>query len=56
MDKANNIDLSKIKILKKQGGTTDDTCLLQGLVFADKLPMGGPGVPTKISQPKVAVL
>lgn len=56
MDKANNVDLNKIKILKKSGGTTDDTCLLSGLVFPDKLPLSGPGVPHRINQPKVAVL
>lgn len=53
---ANNVDLNQIKILKKQGGTIDDTILMSGLVFTDKHPIAGPGVPSKITTPKVAMI
>lgn len=45
-----------IKVLKKKGGTIDDTTLFQGLVFPHKSPIPGPGVPSKITNPKVALI
>ena len=36
-----NCDLRDIKVVKKMGGTIDDTELVDGLVFAQKAPRGG---------------
>eukprot|EP01121_Diplochlamys_sp_Union-15-3_P008307 TRINITY_DN21_c0_g1_i1.p1 TRINITY_DN21_c0_g1~~TRINITY_DN21_c0_g1_i1.p1 ORF type:complete len:559 (-),score=115.90 TRINITY_DN21_c0_g1_i1:8-1627(-) len=44
-EKATNVDLSDIKIVKKLGGTVDDTQLVKGLVFTQGAvrSAGGPG-------------
>ena len=56
IEKADNVDLKLIKVLKKQGGTIDDTMLFKGVLFANKSPIAGPGVPSKITNPKVAMI
>ena len=33
--KPNNVDLRDIKIVKKLGGTIDDTELVEGIIFAN---------------------
>lgn len=53
---ATNVDLKDIKIVKKLGGTIEDTELVNGLVFADQRPSSAAGGPTKIVKPKIAVL
>lgn len=53
---ATNVDLNDIKIVKKQGGTMDDIELIEGLVFPDNRPSQSAGGPTKIVNPKIAVL
>jgi T-complex protein 1 subunit delta len=45
---ANNVDLQDIRIVKKLGGTIDDTELIQGLVFDKVKPSTAGGGPTKI--------
>ena len=35
VEKDNNVDLRDIKIVKKLGGTIDDTEMVEGLVFAN---------------------
>lgn len=35
IEKDNNVDLRDIKIVKKLGGTIDDTELIDGLVFTN---------------------
>lgn len=51
-----NVDLRDIRIVKKLGGTLDDTQLVEGLVFADKKPATSAGGPTKMQNAKVALL
>ena len=34
-EKPNNVDLKDIKIVKKLGGTIDDTELVEGIVFSN---------------------
>ena len=53
---ATNVDLKDIKVVKKLGGTLEDTQLIEGLVFPDKKPSQSAGGPTKIQNPKVALL
>jgi T-complex protein 1 subunit delta len=53
---ATNVDLNDIKIVKKTGGTMDDIQLIDGLAFPDNRPSQSAGGPTKIVNPKIAVL
>ena len=53
-ERATNVDLKYIKIIKKVGGTLDDTQLIEGIVF-DKCKPSGSG-PTKIENAKIAVV
>ncbi|KAK6999552.1 T-complex protein 1 subunit delta-like isoform X2 [Biomphalaria glabrata] len=51
---AKNVDLKDIKIVKKLGGTVEDTELIEGLVFSSKtLSAGGP---TKVEKAKVGLI
>jgi T-complex protein 1 subunit delta len=43
-----NVDLKDIRIVKKLGGTIDDTELIEGLVFDKCKPSTSSGGPTKI--------
>ena len=45
---ATNVDLKDIKIVKKLGGTIDDTQLIEGIVFDRCKPSQASGGPTKI--------
>jgi len=58
MDPANpnNVDLNDIKIVKKLGGTIDELEVVEGLVFPDNRPSHSAGGPTKIVNPKIALI
>lgn len=45
---AKNVDLKDIKIVKKLGGTIEDSELVEGLVFDKCKPSTANGGPTKI--------
>uniref|UniRef100_A0A4D5R9J4 T-complex protein 1 subunit delta n=1 Tax=Scolopendra viridis TaxID=118503 RepID=A0A4D5R9J4_SCOVI len=49
-----NVDLHDIKIIRKLGGTIDDTELIEGLVFDQKT--SGTGGPTKVEKAKVGLI
>ncbi|CAL1526764.1 unnamed protein product [Lymnaea stagnalis] len=51
---AKNVDLKDIKIVKKLGGTVEDTELIDGLVFTSRL--SGAGGPNKIEKAKVGLI
>merc|ERR1719359_2564035 len=51
-----NVDLNDIKIVKKLGGTIDELEVVEGLVFPDNRPSHSAGGPTKIVNPKIALL
>jgi len=53
---ATNVDLNDIRIVKKLGGTLDDIELVEGLIFPNNRPSQSAGGPTKIVNPKIAVL
>ena len=50
-----NCDLRDIKVVKKMGGTIDDTELVDGLVFAQKASHAAGG-PTKIANAKIGLV
>jgi T-complex protein 1 subunit delta len=50
-----NADLNMIRVVRKLGGTVDDTEMVEGLVFAQKASSGAGG-PTTIKDAKIAVL
>jgi T-complex protein 1 subunit delta len=43
-----NVDLKDIKLVKKLGGTIDDTEMIEGIVFDKCKPSAASGGPTKI--------
>ena len=51
-----NVDLKDIRIVKKLGGTIDDTELVEGLVFDRCKPSTANGGPTKIQNAKIAMV
>jgi T-complex protein 1 subunit delta len=51
-----NVDLNDIKIVKKLGGTIDELEVVEGLVFPDNRPSHSAGGPTKIVNPKIALI
>jgi len=51
---AENVDLRDIKIVKKLGGTVEDTELIDGLVFTSRT--SGAGGPNKIEKAKVGLI
>ncbi|SAM81894.1 probable CCT4-component of chaperonin-containing T-complex [Ustilago bromivora] len=53
-DAQDNVDLRDIRIVKKVGGTIDDTELVEGLVLAQNV-VSGSGGPTRIEKAKIAV-
>jgi T-complex protein 1 subunit delta len=53
---ATTVDLKDIKIVKKLGGTIDDTELVEGLVFAHNKPSHSAGGPSKVANPKIALI
>jgi T-complex protein 1 subunit delta len=54
-EKDNNADLNQIKVVRKLGGTVDDTEMVEGLVFSQKASSSAGG-PTSIKDAKIAVL
>jgi T-complex protein 1 subunit delta len=56
LQNAINVDLRDIKIVKKLGGTIDDTELVEGIVFDKCKPSSANGGPTKIENAKIAVV
>ena len=55
-DTDTNVDLRNIKVSKKLGGTVDDTELIDGLVFATNHASHSAGGPTKVENPKIALI
>ncbi|SPC62341.1 probable CCT4 - component of chaperonin-containing T-complex [Ustilago sp. UG-2017b] len=53
-DAQDNVDLRDIRIVKKVGGTIDDTELVEGLVLAQNI-VSGSGGPTRMEKAKIAV-
>lgn len=51
---ANNVDLRDIKLIRKLGGTVDETELVDGLVFNQRT--AGSGGPTKIEKAKIGLI
>lgn len=51
-----NVDLKNIKVSKKLGGTVDDTELIDGLVFASNHASHAAGGPTRVENPKIALI
>ncbi|KAK7103221.1 T-complex protein 1 subunit delta-like [Littorina saxatilis] len=51
---ATNVDLNDIKIVKKLGGTIEDTELIDGLVFASRA--GTAGGPSKVEKAKIGFI
>ncbi|MFS8001503.1 putative chaperonin ATPase [Helianthus anomalus] len=54
-EKPDLVDLRDVKIVKKLGGTVDDTELVKGLVF-DKKVSHAAGGPTRVENAKIAVI
>merc|ERR1712048_260825 len=52
---ATNVDLSDIKLVKKLGGTADDTELVDGLVLTQKVSRAAGG-PTRIENAKIGLI
>ena len=52
---ASNIDLNDIKVVKRLGGTIDDTELVNGMVFTLKASRAAGG-PTKVANAKIALV
>lgn len=52
--KDTNVDLRDIKIIRKLGGTIDDTELIEGLVFNQR--SAGAGGPTKVEKAKIGLI
>eukprot|EP00301_Raphidiophrys_heterophryoidea_P018741 c3746_g1_i2.p1 GENE.c3746_g1_i2~~c3746_g1_i2.p1 ORF type:complete len:540 (+),score=136.49 c3746_g1_i2:1-1620(+) len=52
---ASNVDLNDIKVLKKIGGTIDDSELVEGMVFTQGVAKAAGG-PTSISNAKIALV
>lgn len=53
---ATNVDLKDIRIVKKVGGTIDDTELVEGIVFDRCKPSAASGGPSKIENAKIAIV
>ena len=56
LGKADSLDLREIRLIKKLGGTLDDTVLIDGISFSDRRPVTSAGGPSKISGAKIALL
>uniref|UniRef100_T1JB12 T-complex protein 1 subunit delta n=1 Tax=Strigamia maritima TaxID=126957 RepID=T1JB12_STRMM len=52
--KDTNVDLRDIKVIRKLGGTVDDTELIEGLVFNQR--SGGSGGPTRMEKAKIGLI
>lgn len=54
--KDTNLDLRDIKIVKKLGGTIDDTELVDGIVFTNQKASQNAGGPLTVENAKIALL
>ncbi|CAH1263807.1 CCT4 [Branchiostoma lanceolatum] len=52
---AKNVDLHDIKMIKKLGGTIEDSELIDGVVF-DQKHAGAPGAPSKMEKAKIGLI
>jgi T-complex protein 1 subunit delta len=50
-----NLDLKNIKIVKKLGGTVEDTEIVEGCLFDSKA-LGGPGAPIRVEKAKIGLI
>jgi T-complex protein 1 subunit delta len=53
---ADNVDLRDIKIVKSVSGTIEDTEMIDGLVFSNNKISHAAGGPSKIKDPKIALI
>lgn len=53
---ATDVDLRDIKVVKKLGGTIEDTSLMCGLIFPNNKPSHSAGGPTRIQNAKIALI
>lgn len=51
-----NVDLKDIRLVKKLGGTIEETEVIEGIVFDKCKPSSSSGGPTKIENAKIAVI
>lgn len=51
-----NVDLRDIRVVKRGGGTIDETELIEGIVFDRCKPSTASGGPTKVENAKIAVI
>lgn len=56
LDKERQIDLRDIKVVKKIGGTIEDTEMIDGLVFTKNKPSHSAGGPSRIENAKIALI
>mmetsp|Transcript_27947 Transcript_27947/g.70122 ORF Transcript_27947/g.70122 Transcript_27947/m.70122 type:complete len:528 (-) Transcript_27947:22-1605(-) len=51
-----DVDLNDIKVVKKLGGTVEDTSLVRGLVFTQRADHTAYGAPTRVQNAKIALI
>lgn len=56
IEKDTNVDLRDIKVVKKLGGTIDDTELVEGIVFTNQKASQSAGGPISVENAKIALL
>ncbi|RYG52436.1 hypothetical protein EON66_09755, partial [archaeon] len=52
---ADNVDLNNVKVVKALGGTIDETELVHGLVFTNRVSHMA-GAPTKVANAKIGLI
>lgn len=50
------VDLNNVRMVKKLGGTIDDTCMVDGLILTQEAARGGSSAITKVSNARVALI
>jgi T-complex protein 1 subunit delta len=55
MEKATNVDLNDVRLVKRLGGTTDDTELVDGLILTQKVAKAAGG-PSRIQNAKIGLI
>lgn len=50
------VDLKNVRMVKKLGGTIDDTCMVDGLILTQAAARGGTSSVTKVANAKVALI
>lgn len=53
---SSHVDLQNIRIVKKLGGTIDDTCMVDGLILTQEAARGGSSAVTRVANAKVALI